>query len=117
MAAWQTYQGELMFAKLVTLNTNSYPGVLGVSFYARRTSFNLVTTGGSPLLSAPVRISASQFQFLLTGSAGQNYTILSSSNLVSWSTNFVTNAPSSSFIVTVSNQTSASRYYRVLVGP
>lgn len=113
----QTYEGELFFAKLITLNTNAYPGVTSLTFYGRRTDFNLATLVQQPGLSQPARVSPTQFQFLLNGSAGQNYTIESSTTLTNWSTLYVTNAPASAFSITDSNATNKWKFYRVRVGP
>lgn len=41
------YQATLRFQRNVTLNNSSYPGALGVASYFTRTSFALLTTGGS----------------------------------------------------------------------
>ena len=55
---------------------------------------------------------------LLTGAAGQNYTIQYSTNLTYWTSFLVTNnALTNSFIVTDPNATSSKRFYRALVGP
>jgi hypothetical protein len=72
-----------------------------------------------PTIGPPSKF-GSQFQFNVTGTAGQNYTIQVSTNLHStnWSTILVTNSPSmNSFFVTDTNATNPARFYRVLVGP
>ena len=117
LAPGQTYSGEVFFAKLITLNTNAYPGVTSLTYYGRRTDFNLATLVQQPGLSQPVRISPTQFQFLINGSIGQNYTIESSTTLTNWSTLYVTNAPSSAFSITDSSATNRWNFYRVRVGP
>jgi len=64
--------------------------------------------------------SGTQFQFFLSGSSGQNYTIQVSSNLLSsnWATILVTNSPvNNTFMISDPNATNPARYYRVLVGP
>ena len=116
LAASETHEAGLLFVKFTVVNTNSYPGVLGISGYARETEFSLVTTQPAVTLSEPMRISVSQFQFRLTGAAGQNYTIQYSTTLTNWNTLYVTNAPAHSFIVIDSAAPAGRRYYRAKVG-
>lgn len=104
-------------------NTNGAPLTLtltatnGVLPNATQT-FTLAVINLRPILGRP-SFSGGKFQLLVTGVAGQNYTVQSSTNLVStnWSTLLVTNAPGTSFEFTDPNATNRSRYYRVLVGP
>lgn len=71
-----------------------------------------------PLLGKPAK-SNGQFQFLLSGLSGQNYTIQTSTNLKStnWSVLLVTNSPMNNFLIFDPNTTNPARFYRVLVGP
>jgi hypothetical protein len=72
-----------------------------------------------PMLGQPAK-SGSQFQFFISGSSGQNYTIQTSTNLKStnWSTLFITNSPvNNTFMISDPGATNPTRYYRVLVGP
>jgi hypothetical protein len=71
-------------------------------------------------LGSAARLANGQFQFLYTGTAGQNYTVQMSTNLSStnWTTLFTTNsATTNAFIVVDPNVTNKQRFYRVLVGP
>lgn len=70
-----------------------------------------------PTLALATRPSASQFQFQISGTAGQNYTIQTSTNLIDWGLVRATNAPSDSFIVLLNGATNNPAFYRVLVGP
>ena len=73
-----------------------------------------------PRLSLPSRPSSGQYQFLLSGVAGQNYTVQMSTNLSSctWTALFTTkNATANAFIVVDPKATNQQRFYRVLVGP
>jgi hypothetical protein len=97
-----------------------------------------VTDNGSSLLSAtrnfsvvvnPITLptlsgSAANFanrRFTLTvsGMVGPDYAVLYSTNLLSWSTVFETNSPSSPFtwVDTNASLTNQASFYRVLVGP
>jgi hypothetical protein len=71
-----------------------------------------------PVLGQPAR-SNGQFQFLLSGSSGQNYTIQTSTNLKStnWSILLITNSPVNNFLISDPGPTNPARFYRVLVGP
>ena len=73
-----------------------------------------------PRLSLPARPSSGQFQFLLSGVAGQNYTVQMSTNLssCSWTALFTTSsATANAFIVVDPKATNQHRFYRVLVEP
>lgn len=63
--------------------------------------------------------SGGQFQFAVSGFAGQNYTIQASTNLKStnWTSLLVTNPSVNTFLFSDPNATNPSRYYRVLIGP
>ena len=63
--------------------------------------------------------SNSQFQFLVSGSTGQNYTVQVSTNLNStnWNSLLVTNSSVTPFEVTDPNATNPMRFYRILLGP
>ena len=71
-----------------------------------------------PTLGQPVK-SGTQFQFLLLGSSGQNYTVQVCTDLdsMNWQPVFVTNPPVNLFLVTVPNATNESCLYRILLGP
>ena len=71
-----------------------------------------------PSLGQPAK-AGTNFQFLINGFAGQNYTIQTSTNLRStnWNLLLVTNSPVNSFMVKDPGATNPARYYRVLLGP
>jgi hypothetical protein len=82
------------------------------NFAVQPCGVTITTTSGSWL--------GNQFQFLLNGMVGQNYTIQMSTNLSStnWTSLFITNnAATNSFNVIDLNATNKQRFYRVLVGP
>ncbi len=75
---------------------------------------------GTPYLSYPSRFSSSQFAFMLTGAAGNNYTIQATTNLVSsnWFTvMIISNLPGNFYFVQDSQATNGQRFYRALLGP
>ena len=74
-----------------------------------------VATG--PVLGAASRSSPTTFQFSITGSAGQSYTIQFSTTLTNWVNILTTNAPGNSFAFIDANATNNVGFYRVLVNP
>lgn len=82
-------------------------------FVNRTLGITNVNAPAKPILSAPTRISSSQFRLSINGTAGQSYTVQDATTLTNaWNTVVVTNAPSSSFPVTDLNATNAIRFYR-----
>src|SRR6266702_8739644 len=71
----------------------------------------------APALSGAGRLANNQFQFVINGLAGQNYTIQYSTTLTNWNTLYITNAPASLFNVLDLNATGSQRFYRALLGP
>lgn len=71
-----------------------------------------------PTVAQPTK-SGTNFQFAVSGFAGQNYTIQASTNLKStnWTSIWVTNSPVNTFLFSDPNATNPARYYRVLSGP
>jgi hypothetical protein len=79
-----------------------------------------VQLASGPGLGSPAILSNGQFQFLLNGVAGQNYTIQTCTDLglANWTSLYVTNcATSGTFCVTNGIVTGNVRFYRVKVGP
>jgi hypothetical protein len=70
-------------------------------------------------LQTPLHLSNSQFQFLLSGLAGQNYTIQSTTNLGAndWLVVLATNLPCGTALILDPHATNSARYYRAVVGP
>lgn len=83
-------------------------------------ALSLASPAPAPTISSSAYLPGGQFQMLLTGIAGQNYTLQMSTNLASnnWTALLVTNNPATnSFIIADPNATNRQRFYRVLVGP
>lgn len=77
-----------------------------------------INSAAPPSLSQGIK-SGSQFQFLVTGSTGLNYTIQTSTNLAStnWTSILITNPTVNPFLFSDPNATNRSRFYRILLGP
>jgi plastocyanin len=67
----------------------------------------------TPTLSAPVRPNNGQFQFTISGTAGQTYIIETSSNLTHWVAVDTNVAPSNVFNYTNTSATNLTQFYRV----
>jgi hypothetical protein len=82
------YKATLQFEKVLSRDPASYPGSLGVAGYFTRTYFGMATrslgAGNPPSLSSWQVSPSGQFQFLVSGIAGETYRIDGSSNLVQW---------------------------------
>lgn len=121
-----------------TLNTNTgaFSWRPQVTQANTTNSFTLkVADNGSPSLSATqsftvtvnpltlpsavsLALSNGQFGFQVSGQAGPDYAVQVSSNLVDWSTLFITNSPPMPFQWTDTNAaTLPARFYRIKVGP
>ena len=68
--------------------------------------------------AASLALSNGQFEFQVSGQAGPDYAVQVSSNLVDWSTRFITNSPPMPFQWTDTNAaTLPAQFYRIKVGP
>jgi hypothetical protein len=130
---WTIANGSQSPPTALTLTTNGVlagvPAASGTnSFIVRLTDHNALTltraftliTNPKPQLGSAIRVSGTQFQFLLTGAVGQNYTLQMSTNLsaTNWTSLFTTNSTTTNaFIVADPHATNEQRFYRVLIGP
>jgi hypothetical protein len=129
---WTIALGSQPPPATLTLTTNGLlagvPAAGGTnSFIVRLTDHNSLTTthtftlvtNPKPSLRAAAKISATQFQFLLAGAAGQNYTLQMATNLsaTNWTSLYTTNSATNSFMVVDPNATNQQRFYRILIGP
>ena len=113
--------GIITFFRNTSINPAGYPGAVGVTLISVQTSFPLA----APVVAAPgVSLSSksgAQFSFLLSGVAGQNYTVLASTNLSlplsNWFPVMVTNLSGSTALIQDPQATNRQRFYRVKVGP
>jgi hypothetical protein len=81
--------------------------------------FGRTWTNSAPPVLSQFSWSSTNFQFSVTASLGQTYTVQMSTNLdsASWISILVTNPPSATFQVTDPNATNPACFYRVLQGP
>lgn len=78
-----------------------------------------VTRTNLPALGTPVRLSGTQLQFLLSGMAGQSYTVQAITNVngTNWLVVLATNAACDSVTVLDTQATNSQRFYRAIVAP
>ena len=76
----------------------------------------IVNTVTNPVIG-PVNLSAGQVGLTVTGPQGPDYTLWTSTDLVSWQSLFTTNSPSVPFTVTDTNSTDPQRFYKFQIGP
>jgi hypothetical protein len=117
-----TNTGIIVFFRVTGVNTAAYPGAVGMTLVGVDTAFPMAAPSASlPVLSQPTRISSTQFGFLLSGVPGQNYTVLSATNvarpLSNWATLLTTTLSSNSAFVQDNQAMNKQRFYRVKVGP
>jgi len=119
--AGAAYTGAITFYRATSVNTTAYPGAVGVTLIGNRTRFSLAASAGAPVLSQPVRMSATQFGFQLWGLPGRTYTVLASTNpalpLSAWSPVLTTNLSDSPAFIQDNQATGPWRFYRAKVGP
>ncbi len=114
----------------LTLSTNGVlsgtPTIAGTfGFTVQVTDQSLATTNqplsvtvfSKPSLGVTTPVSTNQFQFLLTGGLGQIYIVEHSQTFSNWTTLLTTNAPGSSFFITIPIGTNTRDFFRVRVGP
>jgi hypothetical protein len=116
-----TYTGVIVFFRITGVNTTAYPGATGMTLIGASTAFPMSAPAASlPVLSQPMRISPTQFGFLLSGTVGQNYTVLSATNanrlLSTWAVILTTNLTSTPAFIQDNQATNTQRFYRVKVG-
>ena len=58
-----------------------------------------------------------QVNLTITGPVGPDYTLWTSTNLISWQIDVTTNSPITPFVLVDTNRTDAARFYRVQLVP
>ena len=91
----------------------------GSSAFTNQNFSLTINPSATPPTLGQMSKSGGQFQFAVSGLAGQNYTIQASTNLKStnWTSLLVTNPTVNTFIFADPSATNPVRFYRVLLGP
>jgi hypothetical protein len=79
-------------------------------------SFKVVVNPLAPVVLTPAGLANGQFKFQVTGTAGPDYIIASSTNLTAWSDIFTNLSPATPFLFT-NTGTLPIRFYRVRPAP
>jgi len=116
--ASRTNGSDILFATLTAVNTTNISGSYGFAGYYKKTWFNVVTTPNPPSLGTPMVLPDGCFQFSITGSSGQSYTVQTSTNLFNWVSVMTTNASTNVFYFIDTNaRRMPCQFYRVKLGP
>ena len=106
--------GHLSFVRPAGLETNAYPGAIGVPAVLRDTEFPLVTrpAPGPPVIE--ILSHAPPVEIRYTGETNRIYRLQATQDFMVWTNLLVTNLPSARFTDTAALP---HRFYRVSVGP
>jgi glucuronoarabinoxylan endo-1,4-beta-xylanase len=80
-------------------------------------SFNVVVNAVTNPVIGPVNFAPGQVNLTVNGPQGPDYTLWTSTDLVSWQSLFTTNSPAIPFTVTDTNATDPQRFYKFQIGP
>ena len=80
-------------------------------------SFNVIVNAVTNPVIGSVNLSAGQVSLTVNGPQGPDYTLWTSSNLLSWQSLFTTNSPSIPLTVTDTNSADPQRFYKFQIGP
>jgi glucuronoarabinoxylan endo-1,4-beta-xylanase len=80
-------------------------------------AFNVVVNVVTDPVIGSVNLVPGQVGMTVTGPQGPDYTLLTSSNLVSWQAVFTTNSPAMPFTFATTNLSNPAQFYRFQIGP
>jgi hypothetical protein len=117
----EAYTGVIVFFRITSVNTTSYPGATGLTLVGVSTAFPMAALSPEPVLSQPAKISSSQFGFLLSGLPGSTYSVLVATNparpLSNWAILLTTNLSGYSAFIQDNQATNQRRFYRARLEP
>jgi glucuronoarabinoxylan endo-1,4-beta-xylanase len=73
--------------------------------------------GSLPMVSSIAATAGNRFNLTITGPAGPDYSLLTSTDLFSWQWVLTSNSPALPFVLTTTNNNELSRFYRIEIGP
>ena len=126
LAPGRTYECQLIFGKVVDVETNDYAGVLAKAVFVKVTAFELTTTGTAirPTLES-LSMNNGQFQLRVRGEYRRTYTVQYTQSLTNanWQDVFTSNTDQSSTngtgtaeVTDHGSNGSSSRFYRAFEG-
>jgi glucuronoarabinoxylan endo-1,4-beta-xylanase len=80
-------------------------------------AFNVIVNAVTNPVVGGVNLSQGNVSMTVNGPQGPDYTVLTSSNLVSWQALFTTNSPAMPFTFTGTNLNNPAEFYRLQIGP
>jgi hypothetical protein len=99
LAAGEGCEVEILFMKAASVDTFSYPKVVGICGFAGCTTATIRARGGNvttPVIRDARRLAGSM-EWEFSADPGRQYVVQSSSNLSVWTDSLVTNAPNANF--------------------
>jgi len=114
--------GAFSFRPLVTQadSTNNFSLKVsdnGTPSLSATQSFAVVVNPLAAPAVGSVSVAGGQFSLSISGQAGPDYAVETSTNLTQWSTLFITNSPALPFLWTDTNSAVPMRFYRLKLGP
>jgi hypothetical protein len=106
--------GHLSFVRPVGLETNAYPGAVGIPAVLRDTEFPLLTRPAPAPPTLELLAGAPAVQLRYAGESNRTYRVEASVDFVTWTNLLVTNLPSA---IVTDPAGLPHRFYRVQVGP
>ncbi len=110
--SWRPHISQANTTNLIQVQvTDSGSGLSAVG------SFNVIVNAVTNPVVGSVILSPGQVGLTVNGPQGPDYTVLTSSNLVSWQALFTTNSPAMPFTFVPANLNNPSEFYRLQIGP
>jgi len=106
--------GHLSFVRPVGLETNAYPGAVGIPAVLRDTEFPLRTRPAPAPPILEMLSTSPSVQLRYTGESNRTYRVEASVNFITWTNLLITNLPSA---IVTDPAALPQRFYRVRVGP
>ena len=111
---WRPLVSQAGTSNLVTVKVteNSAPNLSATN------SFNVIVNQLTPSLISPGTVSGGQLSLTVSGTQGPDYTLLTSTNLVSWQPLFTDNSPILPLTLAIPvSATNPVEFYRIQIGP
>lgn len=115
----QSFEIHVTFTRLTSLDTSSYPGVMGLSDFQSRTKLNIQTVpaaGSRPVLSLNALPSGQGYQLSGVAVPNSSYRIDGSTNLLQWEA-LSTNKPTGAILQWQDTMQRGSFFYRAVTLP
>jgi hypothetical protein len=95
----------------IAVNDNGSPAL------GKTNSFSVIVPAVAPPVVNSISSTAGQVALTVTGAAGPDYIVLTSTNLVDWQALLTTNPPALPVTMVLTNSPDPVRFYRIQLGP